>query len=212
MKRILLASVLLLSGIFSASAQDVGKGCFYIGGSFNYNYDQAGTSTTYTYPTGTTLYTNEHVTNIQLSPDFGFFLSKNWAVGIQLGYNRVSGTEINAYTADDNTTTSYTTVHNYHTDAFGLGAHVRYYWMLSDRVGIFPQFGFTTSNDVNNFNDGTLAIGGNPNIVFFATPRLAINLGFGNIEYDLNYLSKTSSFNVGLNTNIGFGLNYYWGK
>jgi hypothetical protein len=211
MKKHLLTFSILFIVIGSASAQ-IGKGAYYLGGSFNYNYDQAGTSNIYSYSTGSTVYTNSHITNIQVSPDFGFFLTDRWAIGLQLGYSRVSGRETNDYIANDSTTASYTRSDTYHSDAIGIGVHLRYYWMLNDRIGIFPQFGVTTSNDLNNFNDGTLSLGGNANIVFFATPHLAINLGFGNLAYNLDYLSKTSNFNLGLNTNIGFGINYYWGK
>jgi len=209
MKKHLLLLVLSFITIGSVSAQ-VSKGSFYLGGSFNYNYDQAGTTNTYSYTTGTTYYTNNHITDFQVSPDFGYFFSENWAVGLQLGYTRTSGQEINDYVANDNTTTSYIHTDKYHTDAVGIGVHFRYYWMLNDKVGIFPQFGVTTANNTDNLNAGTLTIGGNPNIVFFATPRLAVNLGFGNLAYNLDYQSKTSNFNFGLNTNIGFGLNYYW--
>lgn len=208
MKKYLL-SLLLLVIVGSASAQ-VGKGQFYLGGSLNYNYDEAGTTNVYTYSTGSTVYTNYHVTNLQLSPDFGFFISDKWAIGIQLGYTRTSGTEVNQFIASDNDTNSYTLVHKYSSDALGIGIHLRYYWMVTDKIGFFPQFGITTANDLNDFNNGTLSIGGNPNIVFFPTKHLGINMGFGNLAYNMDYKSKTHNFNLGLNTNIGFGLNYYW--
>ncbi len=83
----------IYDNIGSVSAQ-VGKGGYYLGGNINYNYDQAGTTNTYSYTTGTTVYTNYHITDFQVSPDFGFFLSDNWAVGLQLGYSRDAGTEI----------------------------------------------------------------------------------------------------------------------
>jgi hypothetical protein len=207
-----LLSIILLSAIIGSASAQVSKGSFYLGGSFNYNYDQAGTTNTYSYTTGTTYYTNNHITDFQVSPDFGYFFADNWAVGLQLGYTRTSGQEINDYVADDNTTTSYIHTDSYHTDAVGIGVHFRYYWMLNDKVGIFPQFGVTTANDLQEFSAGTLSIGGNPNIVFFATPSLAINLGFGNLQYNMDYKTKDVTFNAGLNTNISFGLNYYWGK
>lgn len=211
MKKILL-SLILLSGIIGSASAQIGKGMAYLGGSLNYNYDQAGTSTVYSYTSGETIYTNNHITNFQVSPDIGLFLSDRWAVGLQLGYTRISGTETNDFISTDASIPSYLTVHNYSTDALGIGIHFRYYWMFNSKIGIFPQFGITTSNNLNNFNAGTLSIGGNPNIIFFATPHLAINMGFGNLAYNLDYQSKTSNFNLGLNTNIGFGLNYYWGK
>jgi len=208
MKRYLF-TLLFFAIVGTASAQ-VGKGQFYIGGSLNYNYDEAGTSSVISYPQGTTYYNNGKVTNFQISPDFGFFLSNEWAIGIQIGYTRTSGTETSQYLAIDSTSQSYTYSHKYSSDALGIGIHLRYYCMFTDKIGFFPQFGVTTSNDLNDFNSGTLSIGGNPNIVFFPTKHLGINLGFGNLAYNMDYKTKNKSFNLGLNTNIGFGLNYYW--
>jgi hypothetical protein len=201
---------LLFFAIAAAASAQVGKGQFYIGGSLNYNYDEAGTSSVITYPQGTTYYNNGKVTNFQLSPDFGFFLTDKWAIGIQLGYTRTSGTETNQYVAADNTSTSFNSTDKYSTDALGIGIHLRYYCMFTDKFGFFPQFGVTTSNNLKDFNTGTLSIGGNPNFVFFPTKHLGINLGFGNLAYNMDYKTKDKNFNLGLNTNIGFGLNYYW--
>jgi hypothetical protein len=208
MKKILF-SLIFLAIAGSASAQ-FSKGSYYLGGSLNYNYDEAGTTTTYTYAgQGVDVYTNNHLSDFQIAPDFGIFLTDKLAIGLQIGYTRDAGQEINNYTAED-VVNSYVSTDHYSTSALGIGLHVRYYWMLTKQIGIFPQFGITTSNNLNNFNYGTLSIGGNPNIVFFATPRLGINLGFGNLEYDMDYATKTYTFNFGLNTNISFGLNYYW--
>lgn len=201
---------LLFFAIAGSVSAQVGKGQFYLGGSLNYNYDEAGTSSVVTYPQGTTYYNNGKITNFQISPDFGFFLSDKWAIGIQVGYTRTSGTETNTYVANDTTSTSFYSMDKYSSSALGIGIHLRYYCMFTDKIGFFPQFGITTTNDLNDFNSGNLAIGGNPNIVFFPTKHLGINLGFGNLAYTRDYKSKTSDFNLGLNTNIGFGLNYYW--
>src|ERR1700743_3283059 len=195
-----LFTLLVFAIIGSASAQ-VGKGNFYIGGSLNYNYDEAGTSSVISYPEGTTYYNNGKITDFQISPDFGFFLSDKWAIGIQIGYSRTSGTESNTYVAND-TVSSYYSMDKYSSSALGIGIHLRYYCMFTDKIGFFPQFGITTSNDLKDFNTGTLAIGGNPNIVFFPTKHLGVNLGFGNIAYTHAYKGGANNFNLGLNTNI----------
>ena len=72
--------------------------------------------------------------------------------------------------------------------------------------------GISTLNNSTYFKYGTLTIGGTPNFVFFATPKLGVNLGFGNIGYNLDYKTKVHTLNAGLNDKISFGLNYYWGK
>ena len=212
MKKHLFTLLFLITAAGAANAQ-IGKGHYYIGGNFNYNYDDYGYTNTYTYATGSTIYSNHDISNLQINPDFGFFLSNKWSVGIQPGYSRVAGTETSAYYALNNSgTNSYLYNHKYHNDALSLGVHFRYYCMLTDKIGVFPQFGVTSAHDVNNFKSGSLVVGGNPNIVFFATPKLAVNLGFGNLQYNHDYQTKTNSFNIGLNTNINFGVNYYWGK
>ena len=210
MKKMLFAVIFL--GLAGSGSAQLTKGAYYIGGSVDYNYDSSPVTTTIPYaPYGTTYYSTKNRYDFQLAPDFGIFLTNRWAVGIQLGYTRDGGTEVNDYVGVD-PTTSYERTDGYYTDALGIGLHVRYYYMFNDKIGFFPQFGITTSNNLNNFNDGTLSIGGNPNIVFFATKHLGINLGFGNLGYNLNYQTKTYNFNANLNENITFGLNYYWGS
>jgi hypothetical protein len=212
MKKHLFTLLFIIAASVAANAQ-IGKGNYYIGGNLNYNYDGYGYKTTTTFTEGTTNYQNHGIYAFQLNPDFGFFLSDKWSVGIQPGYSRTGGTETSVYTALPNSgTTSYTYNHKYHADALSLGIHFRYYCMLTDRIGVFPQFGVTTAHDTKDFGSGSLTVGGNPNIVFFATKKLAVNLGFGNLQYAHDYQTKSNSFNIGLNTNINFGINYYWGK
>lgn len=211
MKKHLLILLFMVAAAFTANAQ-IGKGQHYAGGSFNYNYDGYGYTNNINYLTGTTVYTNNKITSLQINPDFGFFMSDKWAVGIQPGYARTSGTETSNFFSNAGAAENSTYIHKYHTDAVSLGIHFRYYWMLNDQIGIFPQFGATTAHDLNNFKSGSLTIGGNPNVVFFATPKFAVNLGFGNLAYTHDYQTKSNAFNLGLNTNISFGLNYYWGK
>ncbi|RFZ90883.1 hypothetical protein D0C36_18200 [Mucilaginibacter conchicola] len=200
-------SVFLVS---TASAQ-IGKGQKYFGGSLYVNYDRDGNTTNYTFPTGTTVYTQRNLLNLNISPEFGFFLNNHWALGIQPGYSRISGTEISSFYSDTNTTQNFTTTHDYHTDYVGLTVNLRYYWMLSDKVGIFPQFGVSSSHVLNDFTNGGLSIGGGPNLVFFPTQKLGVNMGFGNASYNYNYRSGNTVLNLSLSNTFTFGLNYYWG-
>jgi len=210
--RLLILSVLTIFIIGSASAQ-ADKGSHYLGGSLYYNYDGgAGTTTTYAFSTGTTNYTVSNISTFQFNPEFGYFLSKKWAIGIQPNYSRTSGTETNAFTSFTDPSTNFTKVDDYHIDVIGLTVSLRYYCMLTDKIGIFPQFGLSTQNDLKNFSNGELTLLATPNIVFFATPKLGINLGFGNVKYATDYHFKDSFVNIGFNNAISFGLNYYWGK
>ncbi len=89
---LLILFISLFAIIDSASAQTE-KGNFYIGGSLYYNYDGGpGTTTVYNYPTGTTNYTVNNLASFQFNPEFGYFLSKNWSIGIQPNYSRSSQT------------------------------------------------------------------------------------------------------------------------
>jgi hypothetical protein len=99
MKKLLFTFLFIVAASVAAKAQ-IGTGRYYIGGSFNYNYDGYGYTNTYTYSAGTTVYTNHGISTLQINPDFGMFLSKNWAIGIQPGYTRTGGTETSVYTAN----------------------------------------------------------------------------------------------------------------
>lgn len=210
--RLLILSLFSLFILNSASAQ-IDKGSRYLGGSLSYSYDGGpGTTTLYNFPTGYTNYTVNKMAAFEISPEFGYFLSNKWAIGIQPNYSRSSGTETNAFTATTGGAQSYTTVNNYHIDVVGLTVNLRYYCMLTDRIGIFPQFGISTQNNVKDFGDGELTLLASPNIVFFATPKLGINMGFGNLKYATDYHFKYNYFNLGFNNAISFGLNYYWSK
>ncbi|MDB5137218.1 MAG: hypothetical protein JWP37_3821 [Mucilaginibacter sp.] len=213
MKQHLLILFIFILGVIGSASAQVNKGNYYIGGSLYFNYDGgSGTTTNYTYANGVTQYNVSKLTTFQFSPEFGYFLSKKWAIGIQPNYSRSSGTETNAFTSFTDATHNYISSDTYHTDIVGLTVNFRYYCMLTEKIGVFPQFGISTENDIKDFKNGEITLGGSPNIVFFATPKLGINLGFGNIKYATDYHFKSNLINAGFNNAISFGLNYYWGK
>ncbi|MFD0794449.1 hypothetical protein ACFQZX_12550 [Mucilaginibacter litoreus] len=206
----LLLSLIASFFVFGSALAQTGKGHKYVGGSFYFNYDKNGTTTNYSFDTGTTVYTQKDMVSLNIAPEFGFFLSDKWAIGIQPGYTRTSGTEISSFYSDVNSAQNYTYANDYHTDYVGLAINLRYYWMLSEKVGIFPQFGISSSHILNDFTNGGLTIGGSPNVVFFPTPKLGINMGFGNASYYYNYRSGNTIVNLSLSNSFNFGLNYYW--
>ncbi len=210
-QKLLLSSVLFIICISTASAQ-INKGAFYIGGNLSYNYDSFGSTNTYSYPTGYTNYYVTKVSNFSISPEFGYFLSKKWSISIQPTYQRTSGTGTSDFYSYSTPADNFVYVSNYQNNIIGIGINARYYCMLSDKIGFFPQIGLGTLNNVTYLKYGTLNLGVNPNFVFFATPQLGINLGFGTVNYSLDYKTKDHTINAGLNNNITFGLNYYWGR
>jgi len=188
-----------------------GFGQKYLGGSFFLNYDQDGTHSTTYFESGYTQYNNSNVLSFSISPEFGFFLNDNLTIGIMPSYSRFSGTERSDFYSTTPGVASYSTERSYHSANAGLAIQFRYYWNISNHFAIYPQFGIGTSHDLDDFNAGFLSIGGGPNVVFFPTETLGINMGFGNINYSYGYQTKGSIIALGLNNNINFGVNYYFG-
>ncbi|ASU35371.1 outer membrane beta-barrel protein [Mucilaginibacter xinganensis] len=212
MKQKLLAlSIFIIAGLSAATAQ-THKGEYYLGGSLSYDYSSYGSSTTYSFTEGYTIYTTSKISSFSFRPEFGFFISDKWSIGIQPVYSRQAGTETSDYHSYTNTSNNYTSSDKYHNDVLGIGVHARYYAMISDKFGFFPEFGISTINNTTYFKYGTFSLGGTPNFVFFPTPKLGVNLGFGGVSYNLDYQTKDSTFHLGLNDNISFGLNYFWGR
>jgi hypothetical protein len=206
--------ILFLSLLFTCAASLViaqpKKGKFYLGGSFNYNYNTYGSMTTYNFSSGYTHYFLTNVSAFSINPEFGYFLSNKWSIGIQPTYQRNSGTETSYFYSYTNSANNYISTDNYHSNIAGVGIIIRYYAMITEKFGFFPQLGVSTLNNISKPSYGTLNIAAVPNFVFFATPKLGVNLGFGNLSYNLDYQTKNHGINAGLNNNITFGLNYFW--
>ncbi|MDB5007303.1 MAG: hypothetical protein JWP45_1696 [Mucilaginibacter sp.] len=210
MKQKVLALLILFMAITGIALAQPSKGQFYTGGSLSYSYDTYGSKTTYNYTNGYTDYYLTKVTAFSISPEFGYFISNKLSVSIQPTYQHNSGTESSYFysyvTSADNNVSSDT----YKTNVAGVGINLRYYLMLSDKFGFFPQLGVSTLNNTTYFKYGTFNVGVSPNFVFFPSHKIGINFGFGNIAYSLDYATKNHSINAALNNNITFGLNYFW--
>src|ERR1700761_573636 len=152
--KLLLSSILFLFIISAASAQ-TNDYKFYIGGSLSYNYNSFGSMTTYSYTDGYINYYTTKVGNLNISPEFGFKLTNHWSVGVQPIFQRTSGTESSYYFAYSGTANNTYYSDNYHTNSLGLGLTVRYYAMISEKFGFFPQFGISTVNNLAYPNNGT---------------------------------------------------------
>lgn len=214
MKLRLLLSAFLLPAIFTGNAlAQAQKGQTFIGGSLGVNYDgNTGGSTYIPYLEGFTQYSISKTTTVQINPEFGYFISDNWSVSLQPTFSHSSGTETSYYTDYTNVNNNYLYSDKYNLNMIGIGINFRYYWMFTEKVGVFPQFGISDTNNIKQFGYGILGAGANANLVFFPTPDLGINLGFGNLAYNLNYKTHISTFNFGLNNSLMLGLNYYFGK
>ncbi|MEB0263148.1 MULTISPECIES: hypothetical protein [unclassified Mucilaginibacter] len=210
MKKLLLTAITSIF-IFGAAQAQIGKGHKFIGGSFNFSYDEDGTSQNYNFDSGVTRYSNYKTTNFNISPEFGFFIGDKWTIGIQPGYSRVSGTETSNFYSATTPASNYSYTSKYHTDILGLAVNLRYYCMINEKLGFYPQMGVSTSHLANDFSNGHFAAYAGPNVVFFPSSKVGLNMGFGNISYQYNYLSHGSFLNASLNNNFNFGINYYFG-
>ncbi|MFD0765340.1 hypothetical protein ACFQZI_10795 [Mucilaginibacter lutimaris] len=210
MKKLLLTAITSVFILGAAQAQ-VGKGHKFIGGSFNFSYDEDGTVQNFNFDSGVTQYFNYKITNFNISPEFGFFVGNKLAIGIQPGYSRVSGTETSNFYSATTPASNYSYTNKYHTDIVGLAINLRYYCMVNDKFGFYPQMGVSTSHVANDFTNGHFAAYAGPNVVFFPSPKVGLNMGFGNISYQYNYLSHSNFVNASLNNNFNFGVNYYFG-
>ncbi|HVW97406.1 MAG TPA: hypothetical protein VHA56_15645 [Mucilaginibacter sp.] len=212
MKQALLAFFFLLIAGLGTSYAQTQKGGFYLGGSFSYDYSSFGSSSTTTFTNGTTYYSTTGINTVSVRPEFGFFISDNWSIGIQPVYSRTGGTETSNFVSSVDQTQNFVSSDKYHNTILGLGLHARYYCAISDKFGFFPEFGIATLNNSKYFNYGTFSVGATPNFVFFPTPKLGVNLGFGGVSYNVDYQTKDDTFHFGLNDSISFGLNYFWGR
>ena len=208
MKQPLLLSFLLLFTAGTAFSQ-IGKGQKYLGGSLAFSYGDYGTSQL---DVISNQYYTTNVTAFNISPVFGFFVSDKWSINVMPSFGWTSGTETSLrYDYINGVPQSYMYSNKYHSGVVGLSVAMRYYWMLNDKFGIYPQFGIGSTHYTNNFSSGTLSIGGSPNLVFFPSKKVGVNMGFGSLGYNYDYQNKSSSVNLNLNNNIYFGLSYYYG-
>lgn len=212
MKQTLLVFFLFLFACIGSVSAQGHKGQYYLGGSLTYDYSSYGSSSVINYSDGYTNYTTSKISAFSIRPEFGFFISDKWSIGIQPVYSRTGGTETSDFHSSADATQNFVSSDTYHNTILGIGIHARYYAMISDKFGFFPEFGISTLNNSKYFNYGTFSLGATPNFVFFPTNKLGVNLGFGGVSYNADYHTKENTFHLGLNDAISFGLNYFWGR
>ena len=183
---------------FSANAQTE-KGKSLISGSFGYSSGKTENTTTLI---STSSFGSEKTSSFQIMPRFGYFVSKNLAVGLGIGF------------AKEKTTTSnynnmyypgtYTVFQESKQQNFNIGPFVRYYIDVVEKFKFFGQlntqvgFGkvdqtlqygtFTGSSYFINTNESgykttiySAAI--NPGFAFFPSKRWAIEFSFPLLSY-----------------------------
>lgn len=134
-------------------------------------------------------------TTVGIAPEFGYFLTDNIVLGIAAGYTHRSVKEAG-------TTTS--------TNAWGVNGYARYYWHVSDRLGVFLQPGVLYSSDKIGDNDATHVFyaGIKPGLDYKLSEKFDIVSTFGNLGY-VDYGNSMNSFELNLNmTTLNIALVY----
>lgn len=164
-------------------------------------------------------------------PNVSYFLSDRFAVGLELGYSRLSSEVVDV-------TSSRTTTTKEVTSGLGLSPFVRYYIPLGQKFYFYGQggFGFTsgkventittvttflgtqttetkTESDLSAFN-----VGFRPGVTYFFTDRFALDASFGLLNFSnlTEKLGNNETKNSEINFNIipsslTFGLSYRFG-
>jgi len=178
MKHILFIALLFMSVGFSGHAQTE-KNTKSIGGTFQVR--------TFSTPGGSN-------NSFEISPNFGYFLKDQWAVGSGLSFI------VNSNDGDTDFDLS-------------VSPFTRYYFpIVENKFFIFGQAGFIVGGDSDSFNFGLSAW---PGFAFFPTERWAVELGFDLLRLhitdregsDNNFTSfyfGTSTFSPSLGVNFFF--------
>lgn len=172
----------------------------------------------------------------QLIPDFGYFITNNFAIG--LNFNFGTNNQKQKYSSYS----TYFITQETKSTTYGGGGFARYYCKIADKFffilngGITytsqpekltysttdPSYVFSSNNPANqeiqNHNtDITIA----PGLTYFMTPKLGIQVDFGNLYYT-NSTSKNTTIkrdnhnnnqSTGINLNsstFNVGLSYYF--
>jgi hypothetical protein len=195
----LISTLTLIVFSICAKAQ-TDKGNVYIGGSVSYNRNTADQSG----------YSNEHE-QAYLTPTVGFFLAKNFSIGLspQYSYSKnISAVFLN----------SGLNVNKNESHLLGGGINLRYYIAIVPRLFFFPEFSssYMVSIGKSSTESKLSRTSISPNLTFFATKKLALNLTYGAWAYTYqtnkgNFTNdKFTNFDFNINSSVALGVNYFF--
>jgi len=131
-----------------------------------------------------------------LAPEFGYFISDRFAVGLGAGFNYFS------YKEGDNDSEG--------TIIWGVNPYARFYPVKIDRFGMYLQLGFNYYSSKREGHDATdrFSVGITPGISYYVSDRVAIHATFGFLGYA--HLDKgMDAFGLNLDGNtLFFGLTF----
>ncbi|MES2477496.1 MAG: outer membrane beta-barrel protein [Bacteroidota bacterium] len=228
-KSLLFASISMLS--ISANAQ-IEKGTVFIGGRSSFSTSSSSASS----PLGSR---DSKSTGFSIEPQAGYYVSKNWAIGLGLNVRTANST-----TNDLNSVTTDFTKQQKQEYYFGFNFLARYNKTLSKRFAFFvngtlstgiwnkekntteQKTGPTTISNTT-INEGNFGESPNfnldirPGVTYFVTPKLGIEATFASIFASYgsskatasNQNIKSSAFNLGYNlypAGFALGVHYYF--
>ena len=171
-----------------------------------------------------------------ISPDFGYFIKDNLAIGATLSFETSDQTQnYNDYQFSSSTKT----INKYNTTSYGVGLFARQYYNITGNFKFYLNGGinyeyqttmtstkFTNPypnnypyNQENHINNYSINI--TPGLVYFISPKIGIQTTFGSLNYcystskilNVKYDNHGNTSNYGFNLNLSsfaLGLNYYF--
>lgn len=197
-----------------ANAQ-IKKGQFQIGGTASFLNNNVETTFNTGNPQSPTTVLNTKNNNASFGPAFGYFVSDNFSLGIQLGYG-TNGAENNDFNSTLN--------------SFQYGVYGRWHKPIIEKFYFFTSLSLLIGNGVNetlNTNTGQTEKADistfnsiiAPGIIYFVTDWLSFETSVNMINYgrtqaeaqDNSFSQNTENFNLNLNlTNLNLGVVFYF--
>ncbi|AZB28959.1 MULTISPECIES: outer membrane beta-barrel protein [Chryseobacterium] len=218
MKKLLIASAVALFGLSNAQ---IAKGTVYLSGSVGYSQEESNNG-------------NSKVENFNVLPTVGYFVAPNLAVGVGVGYQTKTTTDIDTNTFGAATIVDTDKVKK---PAFVVEPFVRKYWTLGEKLYFFGQLAVpmqfgktetegsivtTTGSTVTTTTTSTeakytsIGVTVKPGLDYFLNKNWTIEATIGEFGYN-NYKPKegdaTNNYNFGLNlSSVTIGVKYVFAK
>jgi len=218
MKKFLL-TLLAFSTLISGYSQTE-KGKMFLGGQFNLSGNTNSMSDTLS------RYDN-HSLNFVITPNFGYFIADNLALGVSLDFGVDHS---NNHFENTNLATLFRTntnsINNSYT--YGIGGFARYYVNITDHFKLHINGGLnyshrtdkrsSLSNDTGDLNSTSIkdyqefqlnsfTLEVSPGLVYFVTPRLGIQAAFGNLNFKHSSSKDITASNDNYFRSNDYGLN-----
>lgn len=205
MKKIL--TLAMLSAFALAANAQTEKGKTIAGGSIGYSNSKSNNDAT-----------ESKQNSLTLLPSIGYFVKNNLALGLGIGYSRI--------TEQNSEKTQYLLNQKNTTDYFMISPFIRHYVNISDRFKFFSQFSVpmkwgnlesatgTTSPAVSvapasNSKTTSIGVSIEPGFAYFPTKRIGIQLSLDGLSYAWNKTENKNSKAVNKDNAFNLGTNFF---